>query len=211
VSKTLTVTSDALSVAIGFDNKISDGPSGLTYVKKFVVTVNDAAGQAKADVAITPSIDLVTYYKGSYMTPGAWTLVGGEKRACANEDLNRNGVIEAGEDFNSNGKLDPRKADVLITAIGGNKTDANGTAVIQIEYPKNVATWLKYTILVTASSVAGTEGRASLTKELTAATAEFTATDQPSFIVSPYGTSLAASESYIPPAGTAIDICRNPN
>jgi hypothetical protein len=191
VTKTLTVVSDALSVTIGFNNLIQDGTQNLTYIKKFVVTVNDAAGQAKADVLVTPSVDLLHYYKGYYTTPSAWTKAVNVK--CTNEDANRNGILEVEEDAiindgNANGVLDPRKADVLVSVVGSNRTAANGTVVIQIEYPKNVATWLDYRLLVTAGAVTGTEGRASVSQGLSAAASEFDAENPPSFVVSPYGT-----------------------
>lgn len=72
---------------------------------------------------------------------------------CPNEDLNRNGVIDSGEDVNGNLQLDPRKSDVSITLVGATKTDANGVAVLQLEYPQNIASWVKYKITVTAAGV----------------------------------------------------------
>lgn len=210
-TKTLTVTSEALAVSIGFDDKISDGPSGLTYVKKYVVTVADAAGAAKADVLVTPSLDLVQYIKGQYQTPGAWTLTSTSGQVCANEDINRNGVLETTEDFNGNDQLDPRKSDVLISVVGSNRTNSSGIVILQIEYPKNVATWEIYKILVTASGVSGTEGRASLTKRLTADAASFTADTAPAFVVSPYGVGTGAPVSYTPTGGATITVCTDPN
>ncbi|RQP26393.1 hypothetical protein DZC73_05070 [Albitalea terrae] len=211
VTKTLTVTSEALAVSIGFDATITEGNGGLTYVKKFVVTVADAAGQAKSDVQVTPSIDLVNYIKGSYQNPGAWVLKPGSGQMCANEDINRNGVLEATEDFNGNGQLDPRKSDVLVSVVGSSKTNSSGIVILQIEYPKNVATWIQYKLSVTAGGVSGTEGRASLTKILTADASSFTATEAPAFVVSPYGTGTGAPTTYTPPGGTAITVCTDPN
>jgi hypothetical protein len=212
VTKTLTVTSEALAVSIGFDATISEGSGGLTYVKKFVVTVADAAGQAKSDVQVTPSIDLVNYIKGSYQTPGAWALKPGSGQMCANEDINRNGVLEATEDFNGNGQLDPRKSDVLVSVVGSSsKTNSSGIVILQIEYPKNVATWIQYKLSVTAGGVSGTEGRASLTKILTADAASFTATEAPAFVVSPYGVGSGAPTTYTPPGGSPITVCTDPS
>lgn len=195
VRVSMTVTSEALSVTIGTDNKISTGASDLTYIKKFVILVVDSAGQAKGNVQITPSIDLLRYYKGYYDGPGAWNRNGppipnsrGNLAAvCANEDTNRNGVLEDSEDINNNGKIEPRKSDVAVTMVGGNTTDENGLAYLQIEYPKNVATWLDYEILVAASGIAGTEGRTTWTGTLGALAAEFDGDIAPSFAVSPYG------------------------
>jgi len=209
-TKTLTVTSEALAVSIGYDATISDGSNGLTFIKKFVVTVADAAGNAKPDILITPSIDLVDYIKGQYQTPSAWVLTPSSGQMCANEDINRNGVLESAEDFNSNGQLDPRKSDVLISVVGSNKTNSSGIVVLQIEYPKNVATWIDYKILVTASGVSGTEGRASLTKRLTADAGSFTAATAPAFVVSPYGVGTGAPTTYTPPGGTPITVCTDP-
>ena len=64
------------------------------------------------------------------------------------------------EDLNWNGDLDPRKADIAIKMVGSNKTDANGLAVLQIEYGKDLASWVDYVITVTASGISGTEARA---------------------------------------------------
>ncbi len=187
---TVTVVSDPLSVTIGTNNEIFEGANNLTYIKKYVVMVVDSSGQAKADVQITPSVDLLSYTKGFYGNPGAWTRsppAGHTGPTCSNEDLNRNGVLESGEDINGNGQLDPRKSDVAISMIGGNRTNSSGIATLQIEYPKNVATWITYRILISASGIAGTEGRTTWTGVLPAAAAEFTSESSPSFWLSPYG------------------------
>lgn len=183
---TLTVNAEPLSVTIGTNNVIESGADGLTYIKKFVVLVVDSAGQAKPDVEISPSIDLTHFYKGYYVPQWTLALV---SPACPNEDVNRNAVLEAGEDLNSNGQLDPRKSDVAITVVGSNRTNESGVVIVQIEYPKNVATWVDYKILVAASGIAGSEGRATFSGQLTAAVTEFSGTASPSFQFSPYGRS----------------------
>jgi hypothetical protein len=229
---TLTVSSEALAVNIRTNELIKSGAAELTYIKEFVVMVVDAAGQAKPDVQITPSVDLTGYYKGYFAwdeTAGQWlryaTLAGDEnyvwngtnwvKNAgdpvCPNEDVNRNGVREAGtfvpgaaapavagrqEDLNWNGDLDPRKSDVAIKMIGSSKTDANGLAILQIEYGRNLASWVDFVITVTASGVSGTEARAryignyyglgNLPYPATAVTVKAVS---PAFVVSPYGRS----------------------
>ncbi|MEY4748164.1 MAG: hypothetical protein RIQ60_378 [Pseudomonadota bacterium] len=217
----LTVASEPLAVSIGTDNTISDGPSGLTFVKKFAVLVVDSSGQAKSGVQITPSIDLVGYYKGFYVGPANWhrtvspdplsiSSLGYYMGMCANEDANRNGVLEGsgvgGEDINSNNQLDPRKSDVAIRGSG--VTDANGVATLQIEYPKNVATWISYKILVSASGISGTEGRATWSGILPAPAGDFTALASPAFMESPYGRGdpgLAHIDTSATPAVTVVD------
>lgn len=162
MTTTLTIVSNPVSISIGTDNTISNGASGLTYVKKYVVLVVDSAGNPKADVQITPSVDLGGYGKGfwewnpvtkhweRFPTHGTKGLL---TATCANEDLNRNGVIDTGEDLNGNKQLDPRKSDVSITLVGSTKTDANGVAVLQLEYAQSLASWVKFKITVTAAGV----------------------------------------------------------
>ena len=235
---TLTVALEALSVSIRTNNLISTGRSDLTYIKEYVVMVVDAAGQAKADVLVTPSVDLLRYYKGYYVkgltqwiqvptlaateyyswvipvapAPARWERVAPTTAApsCPNDDVNRNGVREAadfvsnaappvlslrGEDLNWSGQLEPRKADVAIKMVGSPKTDANGLAVVQIEYGRDAATWIDFRITVTASGISGSEARAHYTGNLPALGAEVTdLTSAPAFILSPYGTGTVCTD-----------------
>jgi Invasin, domain 3 len=156
----LTVVDQALRLDIGTDELITLG--NITYIKDFVVVVVDAAGRAKADVEITPKLDLVAFYKGFYGWNGeTWVRnlpVGVlQLPACPNEDVNRSGFLEAGEDVNGNGKLDP--GGVTITMVGSSKTDSSGKATVRIEYPRDRATWIDFVISVTGR-VGGSEGLA---------------------------------------------------
>lgn len=233
VATTLTVSSEALAVNIRTNELIKPGSTDLTYIKEYVVMVVDSAGQAKADVQITPSVDLSGYHKGYYVyndvagqwvqvltldsgekyvwTGSAWALDTGVTRGpvCPNEDVNRNGVREAGafvaggtvpalasrqEDLNWNGDLDPRKSDVAIKMVGSSRTNANGLAVVQIEYGRNLASWVDFVITVTASGVSGTEARARYIGALWGignlpypASAVTVKTVSPAFVISPYG------------------------
>jgi hypothetical protein len=138
-------------------------------------------------VQITPSVDLTGFYKGFYFWNGdfwqqqltladtenyswsgtAWTRGGVTTQpVCPNDDANRNGIRETGEDLNNNGEIDPRKADVAIKMVGSSKTDANGLAIVQIEYGRNLGTWVDFVVTVTASGVSGTESRAKFVGSL---------------------------------------------
>lgn len=164
---TLTVVAEGLAVTIGTDATIAEGASTLTYVKRFVIQVADAAGNPVGSQPITPLVDLVRYYKGDYAWSGTTWLPGrggwgdGTKSfrqlgilGCANEDGNRNGALEsingASEDVNGNGALDPRKSDVTVQIEGTGKTDASGQAVLRIEYPKSHAGWIGIDITAAA-------------------------------------------------------------
>lgn len=217
VTSTLTVTSEALAVNIRTNEFIKDGAADLTYIKEFVVMVVDAAGIAKGGVQITPSVDLTGYHKGFYYFDAladrwiqvrtlaldqkyawngtTWATTGSSGQpVCPNEDVNRNGIREVGEDHNSNAELDPRKSDVAIKMVGSAVTDSNGLAVLQIEYGRDLATWVDFIITVTASGISGTEARAKYVGSmyglgnLPAPGSAVTNEDVfPAFGISPYG------------------------
>ncbi len=236
LTATLTITSEALSVNIRTNNLIKSGAADLTYIKEYVVMVVDAAGQAKPDILITPSVDLTGYYKGRFVYNGTtwvqnmtladteswywdsaastWRRIAGTttQPACPNEDVNRNGVLESGEDLNGNGEIDPRKSDVAIKMVGSPRTDASGLAILQIEYGQNLASWVDFAITVTASGVAGTESRAryvgnryglgSLPYPASAIASEGT---PPAFVVSPYGKGFVGTTIPARPTGVCTD------
>ncbi|MCC6563062.1 MAG: hypothetical protein IT478_17030, partial [Xanthomonadales bacterium] len=117
---------------------------------------------------------------------------------CPNEDWNRNSNIErlndVNEDLNGNGSLEPRKSDVAIKMVGGSKTNESGIALVQIEYGKDLGSWVDYDITITAV-VAGSEARAHYIGTLSMSAAELTAkTPPPSFAVSPYGTASSCAD-----------------
>ncbi len=158
---TLTVGAQPLNITIGNNNKLERGNDGLTYIRKFDIAVADAAGNAVPNAVVSASVDLVAYYTGSYKSRGQTDTsnVGRIEPPCRNEDLNRNGFLDAGEDVNHNGVLDPRKADVILSFGASNVTNASGRMAIQAEWAQSVATWLVYSVKVT-TNVAGSEGTA---------------------------------------------------
>lgn len=157
----LTVVAEPLGVSIGTNELIVVGT--LTYTKQFLVSVADSAGNAKADVALSVSLDLPQYRKGYYafdLVNSVWYKVGGDLAVCLNEDSNRNGVLETGEDINGNSRLDPGRSDVTVRLLQP-RTAADGTAIVEITYAKSFGSWVDGWITVAASGVAGTEGRAT--------------------------------------------------
>lgn len=223
VQTTLTVVADPVSVTIGTNNLIGTGDSDLTYVKRYVVQVVDSSGVAKPDVQISPSIDLLRFQKGFYEVVGdVW--VKNTRATCDNEDLNRNNTYEVyadGWDEDANGSfnlspgrpaLEPRKADVAISFEGGsNRTDAKGQVVLRIEYPQDLGTWVEFNILVSASGVSATEGRANYQAFLPVPADALTDVDvAPPFVDSPYGVldSPLVAKAF---GGTTHQLCTNPN
>jgi hypothetical protein len=193
---TLTVTSEALSVSIGTDALLQ--VVGETYVKNFTVQVVDSSGLAKGGVQVSPSVDLLRYFKGEWRVVGdKWAqnphMTSSDNVTCDNEDLNRNGVLQEYsngdvEDANNSLALEPRKADVAISFVGSSTTDSNGQVKLKITYLQNVASWLEFNILVAAGGVAGTEGRTSYQGVLPVlADAVADPAKAPAFQLSPYG------------------------
>lgn len=181
VTGTLTVASQPLSITLGDNNLLARGNSDLTYIKKFDVAVADAAGNAVADATVSASVDITQYSKGTFA---------GARLNCVNEDTNRNGSIDTGEDRNGNNMLEPRKADVILSFLGSNTTGATGRMTIQVEYPQNVATWLRYTVRVT-TNVAGSEG----TDTKSYVTSFIEGDDKNgSFLTAPYGSVLDCTD-----------------
>jgi hypothetical protein len=181
-TQTLTVAGQPLSITLGDNNELAKGANNLTYIKKFDVAVADSAGNAVANAIVSASVDITHYGKGNFTDtnvagtstyqvtgnnpPNASTqgisitatpTANTGRVWCPNEDTNRNGSIDLGEDINNDNKLEPRKADVILSFLGSNTTGTNGRLAIQVEYPQNVATWLSYTVKVT-TNVAGSEG-----------------------------------------------------
>jgi len=217
---TLTVIADPLSVSIGTNSLIKVGPTGLDYIKEYLVQVNDSSGLAKAGVQISPSIDLLQYFKGFWALEGIGTnrrWVQFVQAECGNEDLNRNGVLEvygngAVEDANGTGRLEPRKADVNISFVDSSTTNADGQVVLKITYPQSFGSWLEFNILVAASGVAGTEGRTSFQGVLPVlATDVNDVTKEPPFRLGPYGVQGSPTVLTTNPDGQSAQLCTDKN
>lgn len=213
-----TIVKDAFNVTIGPSDTIEETTDGLRYVVKYVVQVANAAGQAKANVQITPTLDLLGYQKGYWdkATSGAnigkWgqylTLSGGQTYpdpdnsaqnypGCRNEDRNRNGINDgASEDVDGDNVLEPRKSDAAISFIDPavTKTDSSGAVGLQVTYLKNVASWLRIKIYVTGS-VSGTEGKGTYVEVLPVPEGTDTRTTTPAFANNPYGSGASCTDN----------------
>lgn len=157
VQTNLTVATSPLSITIGDDNTMETGNNGLTYIKDFDIAVADSAGYAITGAVLSVSVDIPRYRKAA-----AYNSVDPNQIWCLNEDTNRNGFVDKlplNEDVNNNGKLEPRKADIVVYFAGSNKTDETGRARIKAEWAQNLATWLQYVVKVT-TNVEGSEGKA---------------------------------------------------
>jgi hypothetical protein len=154
LSKTvaLTVARRELFISLGTGNDIEELNSKTTYGKDFVVIVTDANGNGVANVPLSVRILSLIYFKGSrVLAGGVWTTPSGT--ACVDEDVNRNGVLDPGEDFNSSGRIE---AGNIAAVTGSATTDATGQATVRVTYPQAYAQWV-YVQLSASATVQGTE------------------------------------------------------
>jgi len=206
LSKDITIADEPVSVTIGTDGLLIDEKSTLRYVQYFVMQVVNSAGQPKPNVDVSAQVTPVNYRKGDYFRNGSkWAL-----RAvveCPKEDLDDDDRIDTfptPEDVNHSNNLEPRRADVTLTAVSGTKTNAEGVVLFKMAYPKDKGSWLD--VLITATSVVGgSEGRATRTQPLYVLASDIAAEGAPAFVDSPYGTEtfdVTLSEDRTAPDGT---------
>ncbi len=186
----LTVGKKSLFISAGTGNTIVT-PTAVTYQVDYVVFVTDAAGNAVRDVAITGAVRPRNYMKGF------WTLQGPNgpwaqtvTKACINEDENSDGVLGIRkdglpEDTNKNGRLDP-VIPMSITSSG--RTDASGTAIISLVYPRDRAFWLDVDFTI-RGAVSGSEASYVGYTVLPGAGADYNTIVSPPGQTSPYGKS----------------------
>ena len=232
-ASSLTVVASGVSVAILTNGIISEDDTKNIYSLSFVVQVVDASNQPIAGSTVTGNVDISRYYRGVYTiigpswtagiyssnSPGA-TIV--DRQSCDNEDINRNNVMENGEDANGSGQLEPIKASVTITptSAGSNVTDAFGKAYFTLQYGQNYASWEDVGLTFT-TTVEGTEGHATYLSNLPVPAAVLTTLNaDPPFINSPYnltpagelpaqvGTVSVANPGVIYPQQSTFTLCR---
>lgn len=198
----LTVNGSALFITIGFGNTIAD--VGVTdYAKPFSVYVTDANGIAVGNQVVALSVLPDEYYKG-YLTykgsPKLWgyssVKLGDDYSSpytlCKNEDKNLNGVLDAGEDENQNGRLTP--GNVVFATPGSVTTDATGRATFDVVYGKQYALWVKVNLGARAV-VAGTESSTGISYILEMSTVDAKLDSTAANAVSPFGTSFVCTDA----------------
>jgi hypothetical protein len=171
----LTVAGQELFITLGTGNTIFEIGTA-TYAKEWVVIVTDVDGKPVANRPVTMSIRSRRYFKGelTYIDP-SWRYAPGSPIRCENEDVNRNGILDVGEDFNGNGLLEPRNIASVVavpasasldepcgTEPAGTPasadviTNSQGRARVCVYYPQNFAEWVE-TTLTARAPVSGSE------------------------------------------------------
>ena len=189
---------NAVSVSIGTDGTLNaEAVSALKYSKKFVVTVVDQNGRPVIGAEVTPHIEMAAFVKGWVeRDPKTFETTASFRVFCPAEDVNNNDVLDVGEDHNGDGILTPPRSTVAIVPTDGKSiTDATGSVVFELQYPKNYATWVVPTLVVRAS-VTGTEGTARM-DYLTGFVVGDDKTASTPFVFSPFSTTLTKTPSCI--------------
>lgn len=185
-STPMTVTAGAVSVTIGTGTTISDTANATQYLLPLSVLAVNSNGSAAAGATVSLTVFPYQYRNGSITQLGAGCIPP-VTTFVASEDVNRNGVLDAGEDtplvktaaqtaagaISLNGVLSPPQAAggiVPTTVI----TDANGTATFNLQYPKSSALFIKDE-LTARVVVPGSEGTAQTTFVLPMSAADATA------------------------------------
>ncbi len=196
---TITVSQQSVFVTLGTSHLISD-LDDTRYAKPFSVLVTDVNGNPIQGADVELNVFPARYKKGFYFpfetTSGCvWGKVlsvsrvntfnfeDDNDRACENEDINRNGIIEAGEDINNNGELDPENPASVPVQV---TTDESGFGIFDITYARQF-TWTTVE-LEARTVVAGSEAFSKSTFELPGLATDFNNCQiEPPGRLSPYG------------------------
>lgn len=197
----------ALRITLGTGNELME-PNSTTYQLPYVALVTDANGVPVPDADFRLATESLSYQKGRSLysdTDGngsadayapIYNVPAGTPHAdsfgCRNEDINGNGVADAGEDINDNGALDPGNvASVPSTA----PLDENGIAEFNVTYPQNHAQWVRVELRAVAS-VQGTETTADAVFILPVLADDVNDSGvSPPNRVSPFGTSASCTDA----------------
>lgn len=213
----LTVAQQALALTLGTGNTLFEIGTA-TYAKEWVILVTDVAGNPIANKAVQTSVRSRRYAKGSLAwadPPGVWAYGANSPVFCPDEDVNKNGILDAGEDDNGNGRIEagnralvaavPESASLTAPcATAGAQgtsaqviTNSQGRARVCVFYPQNYAEWVEAT-LTAAAGVTGTEGSQSSVFTLQVLASDVDdETEAPPNQFSPFGVDV--------PTGTAAD------
>lgn len=180
----LTVTRKSLFISAGSGN-VLDGADTSTYRKIYTVFVTDATGNPVPDVIITAAAWPRYYYKGTLQfSTAATSWIVAQHVECKNEDQDRDGMLDAGEDVNGNGYLDPG---IPLNLSTGGKTDSSGTTTVTLTYPRDRANWLDVELTIRGNS-SGTEATYVGYTLLPGLSSDFNRVDvSPPGVNSPYG------------------------
>jgi hypothetical protein len=197
-------------VVLGVSDKIS-AFTDTQYQYAVVVQVAELDGAPIPNATVSLKLKATGYYKGEYLgfdtsvpadfIADVWGQV--TSATCAAEDTNNNGVLDAGEDINFNGLIDPHIPSItphlteVPTLTPGTQrliTDDSGFGYFTITYPKAEGTWVDIEI---SASISGglpenQDNQAFTLNVLKSETEDIGVFH--AFLTSPYGTAGACND-----------------
>lgn len=156
----ITVAQRELFISLGTGNEIEE-PTPATYRKVYEVRVTDARGVGVANATVTMELLSTIYSKGtSSFVGGRWIRVPSE--TCEDEDEDHDGILDVNdptnpdndEDDNNSGRIEA--GNIASVSPRQVTTDANGFALVNVEYAQEYAYWVAVK-LTASTSVQGTE------------------------------------------------------
>ena len=189
----VTVAQRQVLVSFGTGNEIEE-PNQAQYRTQWVIQVTDSQGNGVSGADVSLSILTRRYWEGTRVfsagPPTFWGTPHVPAAGCPDEDVNHNGVLDAGEDLNGNGKIEAGNILTVVPDTGTASTattDKNGFALFWVYYPQAYAYWLE--VQLTAKlTVQGTEFSETTVFLPDGSTADFTSqTNTPPGVVSPFG------------------------
>jgi len=184
----LTVGARAFDISIG-TGRLIEIPTDSSYSKEFSVFVTDPDSNPVENVNLTFSATPEKFALGGVYRKGFWVYNEDldvwqtfTTATCANEDVDGNGILDAGEDTNGDGQLTPGNvASIPATGV----TNEDGQMLVNISYAKQFGAWVDITIAVNGES-AGSEASETQNFSLSVAASDLTdeASPPPN---SPYG------------------------
>lgn len=165
---TIVIGGTAGSVVIGRSTKIKSNETNTAYILPMSVLVADANGNPVSGATVSLSV-WPTRYNTGYNTgkgPVITSDFEGKGKPYPNEDINRNLILDGGEEGTSNldnqdGRLTPPNS-AAGTLPGTVTTDAYGVGNFNLVYLKNSAVWIEDEVKA-STFVWGTETISALT------------------------------------------------
>lgn len=197
---TLTVGQRALRISLGTGNEIEE-PTASSYRQPWVVYVTDANGAPVRGVEVQLSLLPTGYRKGRWIQAftaegdDIWEVLYSTAQPCSAEDVNGNGILDAGEDFNGNGSLEPTNPGSVAADVTPAVTATDGSLPFGINYPQSFCAWVNVELQAKAQ-VNGSETVTSTNLTLACAAADLINHDitPPGGVPSLYGTAADCSD-----------------
>jgi hypothetical protein len=168
----LTVGDRAFDISIG-TGRLIEAPEQSSYSKEFSVFVTDPDSNPVPNALLTFSATPVKFLDGGVYRKGSWAFDTTNNiwfrtttATCPNEDIDANGILDEGEDFNNDGQLTPGN---VVSIPSTSTTDVNGQTLVNLLYAKQFGAWVDVDIIAKGES-AGSESSESQKYSLVVAT-----------------------------------------